>query len=286
MQRLSCFWLFVWLMTMIIPLLACTQPTTDITDGKITYLLSQPTQRWKLDNELEEISGLTYVSERLLAAVDDEKGSVFLFDTQQGEISDKIKFGKKGDYEGIELVDDIYYVLRSDGDIFEIKSLLSSPKVEKYETGLSRENDAEGLGHDAHGRWLLVACKNGGKIKGVEDSKSVMVYRYRARNDKLVPYLYRSSELFQGHLEGEKKLRVSAIAQHPITQHYYLLASANRSLVILNQKSEVIARAYLSRTTFAQPEGICFAPDGTLYISNEARSGKATILQFAVSNVQ
>jgi uncharacterized protein YjiK len=264
---------------------ACTQPTTNITDGKFTYLLTQPTQQWKLDKELEEVSGLTYVNEQQLAAVDDEKGSVFLFDTEKGKIKEEIKFGKKGDYEGIEVIDGVYYVLRSDGDIFEIHSLLESPEVEKYETELSRDNDVEGLGYDAEGH-LLVACKNGGELKGEENSASVMVYRYRAGDDKLVPFLYRSAELFQRHLEGEKKFRVSAVAQHPVTQHYYLLASANRSLVILNKKSEVIDLAYLNRTTFAQPEGICFAPDGTLYISNEARSGKATILQFAMSNLQ
>ncbi len=286
MQKPHYFWSFIWVIVLVSPLSACTQPTTNISDGRFTYLLSQPTQRWKLDKKLEEISGLTYVNERQLAAVDDEKGSVFLFDTQEGEIIEEVKFGKNGDYEGIELVDDVYYVLRSDGDLFEIQSLLSSPEVEKYETGLSRENDAEGLGQDANGRWLLVACKNGGKLKGVEDSKSVMVYRYRTKNDKLTPFLYQTPALFQKHLKGEKKFRVSAIAQHPITQHYYLLASANRSLVILNQKNEVIALAYLNRSIFAQPEGICFAPDGTLYISNEARSGKATILQFAVNSVQ
>ncbi len=285
MQIVYCIQLSVWLMLCLGALPACTQPTTNITDGKFTYLLTQPTQQWKLDKELEEVSGLTYVNEQQLAAVDDEKGSVFLFDTEKGKIKEEIKFGKKGDYEGIEVIDGVYYVLRSDGDIFEIHSLLESPEVEKYETELSRDNDVEGLGYDAEGH-LLVACKNGGELKGEENSASVMVYRYRAGDDKLVPFLYRSAELFQRHLEGEKKFRVSAVAQHPVTQHYYLLASANRSLVILNKKSEVIDLAYLNRTTFAQPEGICFAPDGTLYISNEARSGKATILQFAMSNLQ
>lgn len=279
---------FVWLWTKLFFLFgtlpACTQPTTPLSDGKFTYQLSQPTQRWKLDNQLEEISGLTYVNEQQLAAVDDEKGSIFLFDTQRGEITDKIKFGKNGDFEGIELVDGIYYVLRSDGVIFEIQSLLNSPEKEKHETELSQKNDAEGLGYDHHGRWLLIACKNGGEIKDSEDSESVMVYRYRAKNGKLIPFLYQSPALFQKHLTGEKKFRVSAIAQHPITQHYYLLASANRSLVVLNQQSEIVALAYLSRKNFAQPEGICFAPDGTMYISNEGRSSKATIMKFAVSN--
>ena len=35
----------------------------------------------------------------------------------------------------------------------------------------------------------------------------------------------------------------------------------------------------LNKDDFSKPEGLSFAPDGTLYISNEAGDGPANILQ-------
>jgi uncharacterized protein YjiK len=42
----------------------------------------------------------------------------------------------------------------------------------------------------------------------------------------------------------------------------------------------MLAMVKLRSKVHAQPEGICFSPDGTLYISNEGDGGDATILQF------
>ncbi len=36
----------------------------------------------------------------------------------------------------------------------------------------------------------------------------------------------------------------------------------------------------LDKKTFRQPEGICFDPEGNLFISNEGQGGKANILIF------
>lgn len=265
-----------WLMSNwgLIP--ACTQPTNVLTDGNFAYHLDEPAQRWKLNKDLDEISGLAYVDGATLAAVDDEEDAIFFYDLEEGEIIGQLDLGKKEDYEGVERVGETYYALRSDGLLIQTDGL----SLEEHPTELSEKNDTEGLGYDAANRSLLIACKEDGRIKGQKESMEVLVYRYSISSQQLTPFLYYSGAL----LNGKRRFKVSAIAQHPKTQHFYLLSSADHSLAILDNESQVVSLAHLSRSTFPQPEGICFAPDGTLYISNEGRSGQATILQFTMSS--
>ena len=81
------------------------------------YDLSSPDTVLNLPADLAEISGLSYLDENHLAAVQDEKGKIFIIDIRDGTITREIKFGKKGDYAGIEIVQGSVYVVKSNGDI-------------------------------------------------------------------------------------------------------------------------------------------------------------------------
>ena len=61
------------------------------------YAINQPGYTYVLDNELHEISGLSYAKENKLLCVNDEQGYIFEYDTQQKKISRRVKFAKKGD---------------------------------------------------------------------------------------------------------------------------------------------------------------------------------------------
>jgi hypothetical protein len=50
--------------------------------------------------------------------------------------------------------------------------------------------------------------------------------------------------------------------------------------VIADRKGKVLNAFKLNPDTFQQAEGIAFAPDGDMYISNEGKLGKPTLLYF------
>jgi hypothetical protein len=76
----------------------------------ISYNMNEPDQRFKLSNKVDEISGLTTFNDSTLICVDDELGKFFFIDFNNGTIIADIIFGKKGDFEGVEIVDSAIYV--------------------------------------------------------------------------------------------------------------------------------------------------------------------------------
>jgi uncharacterized protein YjiK len=82
-------------------------------------------------------------------------------------------------------------------------------------------------------------------------------------------------------LDDDVSFRPSAVAIHPITHHVYLLASVGKMLIAMDWQGKFLHIHHLDSHLFKQPEGMCFAPDGTLFIANEAKGGKANVLSFA-----
>ena len=72
----------------------------------------------------------------------------------------------------------------------------------------------------------------------------------------------------------------SGIAVHPLSGDIYVLSSRGKILVQLDAEGKYLDAWKLDKKNFKQPEGICFAPNGDMYISNEGRGGKANLLHF------
>ena len=72
----------------------------------------------------------------------------------------------------------------------------------------------------------------------------------------------------------------SAIAVHPKTGQMYVLSSVGKILVVLDAKGNVQKVEKLDKSEYRQPEGLCFAKDGTMYMSSEGKGGKARIYRF------
>ena len=270
------------------------------TRSRFPYDLTQPDKKWKLGSKLNEISGLTYLGDNLIACVQDEDGLIFQFDTKSGKIEGKSDFGKDGDYEGITVTDEHVYVLRSNGDLYRVKKLTKDPKKKHYETRLKQENDVEGLCYQARYNRLLLACKGypgkGDDLKhhkaiyafDLEDKKvsKKPVYTIDVRElsdsvgENVIASGYGQLAEFFNPGEGDLTFNPSAIGEHPITQELYLLSSAGKVMVILTPEGKIARVLPLDRKVFKQPEGITFEPDGTMYISNEGRGGSANILRF------
>jgi uncharacterized protein YjiK len=256
----------------------------------IRYDLNEPDQRFKLSNRVDEISGLTTFNDSTLICVDDELGKFFFIDFNNGNIIADIKFGKKGDFEGVEIVDSVIYVLKSNGTInMVIGDKQEIDTLVLYETGLEKLN-TEGLGTSEQGE-LLIACK-GRKKKASErqiftydPNKEKLKLLTRITYKKVKRYVKRNkAEKRLKHLiiDKEKKIRFSpsGIASHPTTGNLYVISANDRYLMVLSPNGRILFIQELDKKRIKQPEGICFSSDGSLIISNEARNKKATLLLF------
>ncbi|MCB0664273.1 MAG: SdiA-regulated domain-containing protein, partial [Saprospiraceae bacterium] len=117
------------------------------------YQFHAPDAVWELDDELNEISGLSTSRDgQQLVAVQDEDGIIYFLDKKDGSILRKVSFWDDGDYEGIEMVGKDVFVIKSTGTVYWVKGAESEePVTEKFNYDLNKDNDVEGLGYDPVG---------------------------------------------------------------------------------------------------------------------------------------
>ncbi len=266
------------------------------------YNLEQPDATFEMASDLLEISGLSMTSRGdELVAIQDEDGIIFFIDKQSGKIKRTIEFWKDGDYEGIEVVGDMVYVTKSTGTIYAVDLTQKEVATKKYnDDDLDKKNDVEGLGYDPVHQQLLLACKADAGL-GSDDDFEKAIYGFDLKTNKLNPdpvYIITLSAI-QEYLKGapeingfeklaerfldeddEFSFHPSALAIHPHTGHLYICSSAGKMMLVLDQSGRVLHIAKMKKKIHEQPEGICFAPDGTLYIANEGRKGPGKIYRF------
>ena len=261
-----------------------TYPVNGKSDASISYDLDKPSKKYKLPDKLEEISGLTYVGDGIIACIQDEKGKIHHYNLKNETVEEAFEFGEKGDYEGIEVIGKTAYVLRSDGTIFEIIDYYEGvEKVNTYQSILSSSNNTEGLGADFSKKNLLVACKeDAGEGKSYKGKKAVYAFNLKKKAfDEEPIYLIDKDDLKDPDKDSKHvDFKPSGIAIHPITKNVYLISTVGKLLVILDRKGNIISKHKLDKDVFKQPEGICFKQNGDLYISNEGRGKTPNILKF------
>jgi len=162
----------------------------------------------------------------------------------------------------------------------------------------------EGLGFNKAANKLILACKGSSNIEGHDKSKEIKAfYGFDLESKKLntkpiftisdisllnffqnMPREIKSISKEKKLVERLKSFSPSAIALHPVEQQYYILSSVGKLLIIVNKTGKLRSINFLDKDIFIQPEGICFAPEGTLYISNEGKSLVAKILKFKYLN--
>lgn len=240
-------------------------------------------QEWNLPEILDEISGIAMIDEERIAAVQDENGIIFIYNLRTSKIEEQIEFGGDGDYEGIALSGNTAYVLRSDGNIFEVQNYMSAErKTVEHNTKIEGKYNFEGLCFDKNDSNLLLASKEVGK----EDSKPVFAYNPATKTLDEEPVFTINSEdkVFKDlkKKKSEKVVLPSEINIHPSTGNYYLLDAVNAKLVILDSDGNSRTLHQFNKKQFAQAEGLTFGPGGELYISNEGKGGNANILQVKI----
>jgi uncharacterized protein YjiK len=234
-----------------------------------TYDLSRASETYILPKKLTEISGLSFFRENELYCVNDEKGKIFVYNLSQNEITDSLNFGIDADYEGIEIVGQTAYVMQSQGIITAID--LTNNTTTTLNCTRPEVAEYEGIAYDSEQNSLLLAAKE------MQGDKAI--YTYQLNNATLQVKYTIPSSLITANSEGQE-FKPSGIAVHPISNELYILASAGKKLLVLDRNNNKKAQYNLDKALLKQPEGICFTPNGNLYISSEGKGGDGYILMF------
>ncbi|MBK9335088.1 MAG: SdiA-regulated domain-containing protein [Lewinellaceae bacterium] len=260
------------------------------------YRLHQPDTTFYLPPALREISGLTLSPDGAhLLAVNDETGTIFYLNPQTGAVERTRVFGKTGDYEGIEVVGNDVFVVKSDGAVTRIPE---SGEPETWATPLDRSYDVEGLCYDAAQHRLLLACKGKADKGGAYKGKKAL-YAFDLATKKLTEkpaFLLDQSELARmkgadsgffarlfGFFTSEKAASAfgpSGLAVHPLDSNLYVVAAAGRTLAVVHPDGRLLHAERLNPNLFPQPEGLCFDREGRLYIATEGRKVQGRVLRF------
>jgi len=252
-------------------------------DRKFDYDLKNPLHTWKLPNQLQEVSGNTWVDKDHLILIEDIHPNLYLIKTRDNnaELEKTIPFQKeekdKFDIEDVTIENNIVYALWSHGTLFKIDNWNSNPHTDGIKTSLSKNNNTEGLCYDPVTKSLLIACKN---QSGLQDEKksTKAVYQFNLETKKLEekPFLVIHKKDFEELTDDKLDFNPSAIAVHPVTHELYLLSTLdNKCMAVFNRDGKLISFQFIDADLMPQPEGICFSPEGKLYISSEGKKGEA-----------
>ena len=257
-----------------------------MTEGSDNYTILDT---WNLPKELNEISGIVWIDHNTFACVQDEDGIIFIYDSDERSVIDKIPFAGNGDYEAIALEKNNLYIMQSDGLLYEIKDWTATNKiVSSHQTGFTSSNNMESLTYSKKDQSLLTVPKDKDQkddYKGIYkislDSKKANVNApsYKIEMNASALKDYRGKKL-------QKTFNPSEIAVHPKTNDIYVLEGKSPKLLILDQEGVLKTVYKLDEINFPQPEGMTFSEEGDLYISNEAANGPATIHLVELKSVQ
>ncbi|RJE70381.1 SdiA-regulated domain-containing protein [Reichenbachiella sp. MSK19-1] len=243
--------------------------TIQCNSQNLDYDLNNPNHRVRLSGELDEISGMTTLSDSIIAAVQDEKGRIYYLDARTGAVMYQIDFGKDGDFEGITYGQKMLYMLRSDGAIFRFDE---KENIQEYQFKHSKHFDFEGLCFDGQNRRILVACKEHGD-KDERDHFFIYSFSLESnRYEKKPAYKIKRNQV-------HKKFKPSGIAIHP-NGNIYIVSSFSKTLLVLDVEGVILHIVQLNEQLFSQPEGVAFDTFGNLFISNEKQDRASDILRF------
>lgn len=278
-------------------LLAACSNTGHHTGRLANYNLLKPNKIILLPSELHEVSGITTIDDQTVACVQDEEGTLFVYDLQRKQLKNRYPFNVQGDYEGIARVNDTMYILQSDGTLFELPDYeLRNFNMQGYITGIPANNN-EGLCYDSSHHRLLIASKSkSGKDKTDKDKREIYGFNLHTKQLSAQPvYDFSISAIKEfasknnialpekktkKGTELNLKYKPSAICIHPLTQKLFLLSAADYLLFVFDSNGSLEQIEPLNQEMFNKAEGLTFLPNGDMLITNEGQDKKPTLLLF------
>ncbi|WP_298740587.1 hypothetical protein [uncultured Chitinophaga sp.] len=246
------------------------------------YKLTEP-ERFRVRESMQEISGIQlFPDEHHIYAINDEQGKIFLIDLSANKPYPDSKFGRSGDYEDLIHTAKGWIVLKSNGTLYQVHDIFTdSVTSTEYPFHKKGKQEFESIYPDTASNSLMIICKQCAEDKG---QRATSVYRFdlgTMQYDTVPAYRIDVKQIAKINGNDMKNFRPSAAAIHPIDKRLYIVDAINNLLVITDMKGQVLEVHHLRGKLFEQPEGISFAPNGDMYISNEAGDGVADILKFS-----
>lgn len=248
---------------------------------------SDSPKRVNLPSELLEVSGITFTDDNRLFAHGDEDGDIFEIDPVNGKIIKKFHLGSllvvKGDFEDITYVNGKFYLIESNGKLYEFTEGNNGEfvKYQTYKTFLTAKNDVEGLCYDNETNSLLLACK---ESAGKEFGNDKTVYSFALDNLELEQaprFIISFKDIKNNTVEG--KFNPSGIARNPVSGTFYIIAARGNTILEISKNGEILDQADLPEKVHIQAEGIAFKSDGTLYISNEGKNKQGYFIEYKIN---
>ena len=253
------------------------------------YSVNHPTQVFEMPAQLKEISALSMSDDDQLLTLNDEEGKIFKINRDSGKMMSEVVFNAEGgDFEGIEMVGQTVYALKSKGKLYAVYNYTEPQKLQTESfscPALNREADVEGLGYDAQQNVLLLACKAARTEPSEREVWSFnpqtkqfseeAVFKLGYQNIRTW-LLERNANMtlfsdFSAETSSSFQFGCSGFAVHPKTGLYYYLSSPGKLLLVCKNDGTILNIVKLDKKVHPQPEGITFGLDGTLYICNEGK---------------
>lgn len=240
-----------------------------------SYDFFNPVQTFEMPDILNEVSGIAIKEHGFVYCIQDEIGTVFLYNLNKESIEQMYRFSDIGDFEDITYYDGNAYVLRSDGALFTIK-LADYPNNIKMQYIPIQALNLEGITYDVRNESFILACHE----SNITDSLNKRnIYRLSAKKKPNNPTkefsvsVDKVNDYFKHYYSDIKVSTVnfspSAIALHPVTGDYYILSATDRMILIYDSQKNFKTIYALPSNIFYKPEGIGFYMNGDLLISNE-----------------
>ncbi len=229
---------------------------------------------------LTEISGLAVSADGRVFAHDDERAIISQVDPCRGTIEASFSLGRppvKGDFEGIAVVGDRFFLVTSNGHLFEAREGKGGAAMPftKVNTGFGKLCEIEGLAYEPSDRSLLMGCKTplDSSVAG-----RVSILRWSlARNAPASPARISVPLADVARQTAMRTFHPSSVERDDATGHYVILAGREHALLELTATGAIVATRNLHRQLHRQPEGLTFLGDSVLVVSDEAAGAHATL---------
>lgn len=250
--------------------------------GAMSGYSNEHRERKFLKDEVKEISGMVFLKEgQKLATVNDEEPKIFIVDYANKDTTMSFTFGEKGgDFEDIVMDKKYYYVLESRGRIYKVPKPGTIDSVGIFKLPI-KNADFEAMYLDSAKHRIVMLCKS---CPDYDKGKTKPAFSFDLETNE-----FSTEPVFTLDVARVRKLlrspnfgaKPSAAAVHPILNKVFIICSQDgKGLLIASLDGNIEHAIFLDESYFPQPEGITFAPNGDLYISNEGLYQAGSIIHY------